>query len=129
MKIKKQTSNSKVTLGKCGEEKAAAYLLSKGYELLCRNFRCRMGEVDIIAKDVRKGGTIVFCEVKTRNNCAFGLPCESVTMHKLKKIKRMADIYAKINKWTANKDFRIDVIEILIMENKAYVRHLENVLS
>lgn len=59
----KQASPPKDTLGDRGENRAARYLREHGYKILIRNFRCPLGEIDIIARD---GGTLVFCEVKTR---------------------------------------------------------------
>ena len=113
-------------LGGFGEEKAAEYLTSGGYEVLCRNFRCRGGEIDIVAKDKETDGLIVFVEVKTRRNRSFGLPCEAVTASKLQRIKKVIKAYSVI-KGCKNANFRIDVIEILIINKKIYIRHLKNV--
>ena len=115
-----------MNLGRFGEEKAAGYLISNGYTVLCRNFRCKAGEIDIIAKDKNTKDLIVFFEVKTRKDRGFGLPCEAVTATKMQKIKRVIKVYAG-TKHCANSDFRIDVIEILLLGKKAYIRHLENV--
>jgi len=117
---------TKADLGRYGEEKAVHYLMSGGYEILCRNFRCKAGEIDIVARDRTKSSLIVFFEVKTRRSCIFGLPCESVTVSKLRKIKRVIREYVDANKhW--NCDFRIDVIEVFVMNQKTYLRHLENI--
>ena len=113
-------------LGHYGEEKAAEYLSSNGYTVLCRNFRCRSGEIDIIARDKSTNGATIFVEVKTRSNRSFGLPCEAVTAAKLNRIKKVIKAYAAIKR-CRNENFRIDVIEILIINKKIYLRHLKNV--
>ena len=66
-------------VGELGEKKAIKYLKENGYKIMQHNFKCRTGEVDIIAMD---GKTIVFIEVKTRRSLSYGLPCESVTAAK-----------------------------------------------
>ena len=113
-------------LGRFGEEKAAEYLISKGYKILCRNFRWKGGEIDIVARDKEKNGLIVFFEVKTRRDRGFGLPGEAVTAAKMRKIKKTIKVFAGM-KYCGDSDFRIDVIEILLLERKTYIRHLKNV--
>ncbi|WP_312353675.1 YraN family protein, partial [Aminipila sp.] len=76
-----------MSLGFQGEEVASNYLKNKGYQVLERNFRCKMGEIDIIAC-IHK--TLVFVEVKTRRNLKFGLPCEAITKNKKVHIKKVA---------------------------------------
>lgn len=73
--------------GSKAEERAAAYLLKKGYRILRRNYRSKTAEIDIIAKD---GPTIVFVEVKSRTSTAFGSPVEAVDAKKQKKMKQAA---------------------------------------
>ena len=118
--------NETIDLGPFGEEKAAEYLTSNGYKILCRNFRCKAGEIDIVATDKQAPGTIIFIEVKTRRNRSFGLPCEAVTGSKLSRIRRVVKSYAAIKR-CSNKNLRIDVIELLILNKKIYIRHLKNV--
>lgn len=81
-----------VTLGRIGEDTAAEILRGNGYKILRRNYRCSLGEVDIIAA---KGLQISFIEVKTRRNRAYGRPCESVGIAKQKHIKDAAVCYLK----------------------------------
>jgi len=123
---KQRSAENKVNLGQFGEQKAVKYLISCGYEILCQNFRCKAGEIDIVARDRARSNLIVFFEVKTRRNRAFGLPCESVTASKVQKIKKVIGVYIKINRHR-NDDFRIDVIEILMLNDKPYIRHLKNI--
>lgn len=109
-------------LGKAGEERAAVYLDSIGYEILERNFRCRFGEIDIIAKD---GDTICFVEVKTRSRTDHGLPCQAVDRKKILRIKRCAYVYLSRSD-IDHKDIRIDIIELLYREGGFSIRHLKN---
>ncbi len=81
-------SNSSV--GRLGEEKACQYLLSQNYSLLARNYRTKLGELDIVAK---KNGIITFCEVKTRIGDAKGKPYEAVDYRKLKHLYNACQLY------------------------------------
>lgn len=112
-----------MSLGKQGEEIAANYLKNKGFRVLERNFRCRLGEIDIVAA---KGKCLVFVEVKTRNSLKYGMPCEAVTPQKLAHIAKTAQFYLLKNH-IKQAEQRIDVIEILCIGEKAYIRHTENV--
>ena len=76
--------------GVLGEELAEIMLLEKGYTILARNFRCRYGEIDIIAA---KNGVLAFVEVKTRLFGSCGRGSESVTAAKRQKIRRCALCY------------------------------------
>ena len=73
-------------LGQEGEDAAAAHYRAAGYSVLARNWRCDEGEIDLIC---RKGGTIVFCEVKTRSTSAFGSPAEAVVPAKRRRLRRL----------------------------------------
>lgn len=112
-----------MNLGEWGENAAEKYLAKKGYQIIEKNFRCKIGEIDIIAKEDE---VLVFVEVKTRKNLNYGLPSESITEAKLHHIKRNVQYYTLIKKlqWM---DLRIDVIEILIRDGKAYIHHIINV--
>jgi putative endonuclease len=74
-------------LGIGGEEAVAAWYQERGYRVLDRNWRCRDGELDLV---LRRGGLVVFCEVKTRTSDAFGLPAEAVGRQKQQKIRLLA---------------------------------------
>jgi putative endonuclease len=73
--------------GISGEDVAAAWYASQGYEVVARNWRCRTGELDLI---VRRGPTFVFCEVKSRRTTAFGAPQEAVSHDKRQRIRHLA---------------------------------------
>ena len=124
---KEPSQENTKTLGQLGEEKAAKYLRSKGYDILCRNFRCKLGEIDIVARSKARKNAIVFFEVKTRTNCEYGLPCESVTPAKIKKLKSVIKTFAAYYNYL-DKDLCIDIIEILMLDGRVYIRHLENVI-
>jgi putative endonuclease len=79
-------SDARVKLGRRGEELAVAELIGSGYEIVARNWRCQVGEVDIVA---RRGATWHFFEVRTRRGREFGAPEESLTPSKQ---QRMIDV-------------------------------------
>ena len=101
--------NTKVK-GNQGEEKACDYLKKQGYRILEQNFRCKVGEVDIIAQD---GEYLVFVEVKYRKNNRHGLPQEAVTFSKQKKISATAGYYIMTHHMKENVSVRFDVVSVL----------------
>ena len=103
--------------GSIGEDLANKYLTQKGYKIVERNYKNRIGEIDIIALDK---GVIVFVEVKYRHNDKFGMPREAVNKNKQFKIRQVATLYLKI-KHKFDSKCRFDVIEIL--DDK--ITHLE----
>ena len=95
--------------GKKGEDAAAEYLQSLGFEILERNFRLAGGEIDIIAEE---SGTLVFIEVRSRQGTRYGLPQETVNYLKQHKVRKMAAFYLK-TKGLWDKNCRFDVIGVL----------------
>jgi len=83
-------TKERISTGKMGEEIAAKHLVGVGYEILERNFRCPLGEMDIVARDHE---TMVFVEVRSRRTDNYGSPLESVGFTKQKKISRVAEYY------------------------------------
>ena len=83
--------NERRALGDRGEQAVTEYLLARGYRLLARNYRCRGGEIDLIA--AAPEGTLCFVEVKTRSPGAIALPRESVTAAKQRRIRTAAGLY------------------------------------
>ncbi len=116
--------NSKIIRGKKGENIAAGFLEKQGMVILERNWRySRVGEIDIIAKE---GDTLVFIEVKARSTIDFGHPVEAISPAKLNTIHQLAEIYANSKACEGYKDFRIDIIGVLI--NKIpKITHLKDV--
>ena len=80
----------RVELGRAGEEAALGLYRRRGYELVARNWRCSIGELDLV---VRRGGILVFCEVKTRKGSAFGAPFEAVHHAKQRKLRALAQAF------------------------------------
>lgn len=95
--------------GAAYEQIAAAHLISKGYEILEFNYRCKMGEIDIIARD---GEYLVFVEVKYRANSQKGNPLEAISMAKQKTISKCALHYMMMNH-LSDVPVRFDVVGIL----------------
>jgi putative endonuclease len=99
----------KDALGRYGEDLAEEHLRRQGMVILARNWRCPVGELDIVARD---GSTLVICEVKTRRSRAYGSPLEAVGPRKLRRLRELA------LRWLDDEgihvpDIRFDVIGIL----------------
>ncbi|MGY2129000.1 YraN family protein [Blastococcus sp. SYSU DS0617] len=108
-------------LGGRGERIAAAYLTDVGLRLLDHNWRCRDGELDIVA---REGAAIVFCEVKTRRGVGFGHPVEAVTPAKQRRLRLLAQRWLAAHDEHAP-DLRFDVVGVLVRPGEpARVTHL-----
>jgi putative endonuclease len=95
-------------LGAAGEERAAAWYLDHGYRVLHRNWRCRDGEIDLVA---RRGRHLVFVEVKTRTTDRFGTPAEAVTVAKQRRLRTLAVRYLEATGERGS--LRFDVVSIL----------------
>jgi len=118
------TSLSRAELGALGEQVAVEHLRALGLRIVQRNWRCRYGELDVIADD---HGTAVFVEVKTRTGDGFGGVEQAVTPRKLRRIRRLAGI------WLAGQDtrwsgVRIDVVGVRLgRRSSPEVMHLTGV--
>ena len=108
-------------LGSRGEALAVAFLQRSGLEIIAQNFRCKGGEVDIVAKD---GDTIVFVEVKTRSNLAYGAPQLAVTPFKQRQISKAALTWLAANR-RHDAPARFDVIAIVV--ESRYCHQLEHI--
>lgn len=111
-------------IGALGENISENYLKDLGYKILEKNFRCKCGEIDLIALSK---GYICFIEVKTRYGTSFGVPAESVTYSKQYKIHKTAQFYILI-KNIMDSNFRFDVIEVLLSgnTNEFLVNHIKD---
>ncbi|MGB9679012.1 MAG: YraN family protein [Thermoanaerobacteraceae bacterium] len=105
--------NNKI-LGNLGENIASEYLKNSGYKIIKKNFKCKIGEIDIIAK---YKNTIYFIEVKTRTSIKYGVPAESVNFYKQARIIKVAQFYLSQNPIFDNLPIGFDVIEIYINKN------------
>ena len=95
-------------MGRAGEQRACEFLRKKGFKIIVANYKTFVGEIDIIAEDA---GTLVFIEVKTRMDDAFGAPSEAVNRKKQEKYLKVASEYLQKNKKN-DSPCRFDVIEI-----------------
>ena len=100
---------AKDTLGRRGEQLAADYLLGAGMSIIERNWRCPLGEIDLIARD---GNETVFVEVKTRAGLGYGHPLESITAAKLARLRRLAASWCEAHPGEAA-SIRIDAVAIV----------------
>ncbi len=122
---KNDMKTEKQLMGEMGEDAACRELAEKGHRILQRNYRCRLGEIDIISLD---GDTLVFTEVKTRSSCAFGTPAEAVNYRKRKKIINSANCFLKEQKLCGFL-CRFDVMEVLRDGEKLSCRHITDAFS
>ncbi len=105
--------------GDAGEILAAKFLHKKGFQIVERNYKNKLGEIDIIAIDK---GVLIFIEVKSRTTLQFGRPYEAVDFRKQQKIRRIAELYL-VTKHKYYSDCRFDIIEVL---DDKILNHIEN---
>jgi len=108
--------------GEKGEDIACDYLRSRGYRIVERNYRCPLGEIDIVARD---GDAIVFVEVKSRKSEEFGDPQLAVGMEKQKKVSRISLTYLK-NKDLYPCNARFDVVAIKMLPEGSTIELIQN---
>ena len=117
--------NPKKLRGDWGEAYTAAYLRRQGYAIVASQFRCRMGEIDLIA---RKDGVLCFVEVKTRSQGAIADPAEFVDQYKQERIIQTAKLFLAQN--PTEKQPRFDVIEVFLQKDGTKsIKHLENAFA
>ncbi|TDD52398.1 YraN family protein [Kribbella antibiotica] len=97
-------------VGQFGEDLASRYLTTQGLVILERNWRCEIGEIDIVA---REGDTLVICEVKTRRGLGYGTPLESITYRKLTTLRKLAGAWLRSHD-VRPREVRIDVVAVVI---------------
>jgi putative endonuclease len=110
------------TLGRVGEDAAASFYQCSGYELVDRNYRAGRGEIDLV---VRRGPTIVFCEVKTRRDDSFGAPYEAVNPDKQRRLRHLAA------RWLADRrpgpvEVRFDVVSVIVRAGRVELEYIED---
>ena len=112
-------------IGRWGEERAAQYLSRRGYTITGMNYRCRMGEIDVIAENRKY---VVFCEVKLRKSAAFAEAREFVTAAKQDRLRAAASMWLSQN--GTDRQPRFDIIEIYAPngadEKSCTLNHIEN---
>jgi putative endonuclease len=112
-------------IGQTGEDMAAQYLVSKGWQLIARNWRTKRGELDIAAHD---GLQLVIVEVRTTTSQQFGLGLESVGTRKQEQVRRVAMEFIQQHNY-AHLAVRFDVISVLLSKDREFIdlQHLEGV--
>ena len=104
---------NKRAVGTKFEQEAANYLMKNGYHILQNNFRCKIGEIDLIAKNE---GYLCFIEVKYRSGLSKGYPAEAINLNKIRKITRTAEFYMLLHKIPQDTPCRFDAVVILDRE-------------
>ena len=114
-------------LGRLGEAFAREMLEKEGFKVIFQNYRCKIGEIDIICEKER---LLVFCEVKCRQSIVFGIPAEAVDAKKIRHIRRVASWYLaqkmRINRLYSDYEMRFDVIEAVFVGDEYELNHIEN---
>jgi putative endonuclease len=113
--------------GSLGEQIASEYLKKKGYRVLETNYRCRGGEIDIVA---RHQDYLVFIEVRTKTNLNFGSPEESITERKMEHLRLAANYYIQ-ERSGFSESWRIDVVLVELTEGKkpSRIEVIENAIE
>ena len=101
---------AKDAVGQYGEGLAARYLVDAGFTILERNWRCPLGEVDIVARD---GDSLVICEVKTRTGTSHGTGLEAITGQKATRLRRLAAYWLEVHS-VQPEAVRIEVVSVLV---------------
>ncbi len=114
-------ANERLALGARGEAAARAYLRQRGYSIEATNYRCRWGEIDIVAS---QGEVLVFVEVRTRRGEAFGSPQESITPRKRERLVLAAQHY--LQEHSAEPHWRIDLVAVEA-DGRGAVRRIQQV--
>jgi putative endonuclease len=107
-------------LGRRGEAVAEAFLRTRAYTIVARNYRCRAGEIDLVALD---GPVLVFVEVRSRRGTALGTPLESVDGRKQAQVARVARHFLASRRWH-DRDARFDVVGIRFDTEPPAVEHV-----
>ncbi|MGB9699237.1 MAG: YraN family protein [Thermodesulfobacteriota bacterium] len=115
-------NKERISLGKIGEELALAHLKKMKYKILERNYKCPLGEVDLVARDKN---TLVFIEVKTRKTKDFGGPAAAVDLRKQRQLSKVALHYLNQNKLN-NVPARFDVVAIELISPAARIEVIRN---
>ena len=97
------TAQQRQAMGRYGEDSALRHLTEMGMAVLDRNWRCELGEIDLVLRD---GDVLVFCEVKTRATAAYGSPLEGVTPDKLARLRRLGA------RWLEERGLRVREVRI-----------------
>ena len=108
--------------GDRGEDLAAAFFIANGFEVVCRNWSCRMGEIDLVCA---KDGVTHFVEVKTRRTTDFGHPEEAITRKKLEHLSRAIEEYLRQHPVTG---YQADALAISLTDGSPSFHYVEQIL-
>jgi putative endonuclease len=123
--MRRSPGRSATAIGSAAERAAASFLHARGYHVLEHNFRCRGGEIDLIALD---GGTLVFVEVKLRRTLSRGAPIEAVTPQKQSRLARAAQSYLAFSGRVFPR-IRFDVISVMRTSARTEITHFKAAFS
>ncbi|UCH01083.1 MAG: YraN family protein [Deltaproteobacteria bacterium] len=115
-------TKERITLGRLGEDLARERLKDLGYRILKTNYRCPLGEIDLVARD---GDVLVFVEIKTRKNESLGQVKEAVTRRKQSQLSKVALAYMKSNNLWRSKA-RFDVVAIRLIDGKREIEIIKD---
>ena len=115
-------TRERLDLGKLGEELALKKVKRLGYRCIARNYRCALGEIDLIAKD---GDCLVFIEIKTRRGRSLGSIKEVIDTRKKRQLSKVALAYMKSNNYCDVKS-RFDVVAISLNQDKEQIEVIQN---
>jgi putative endonuclease len=115
-------TKERITLGRLGEDLARERLKDLGYRILKTNYRCPLGEIDLVARD---GDVLVFVEIKTRRNESLGQAKEAVTRRKQSQLSKVALAYMKSNNLWRSKA-RFDVVAIRLIDGKREIEIIKD---
>ena len=107
-------------LGRRGEDLAESVFRRLGFAIVQRNYRCRHGEIDLIA---RRGRVLVFCEVKTRRTDMWGTPAEAVGLRKQSRLRRLAAAWLAEHA-VGRMQVRFDVVSVIVRPDQSEVTHI-----
>jgi putative endonuclease len=113
---------SRSTLGRCGEDAAGDAYLRRGYRVLARNWRCRLGELDLV---LERRGVLVFCEVKARRGGPFAGGYEAVDWRKRSKVRALAEAFLQETGFRPHA-IRFDVASIAVARGRSDVEVFED---
>lgn len=115
----------RLQVGQIGELAARQHLEAIGYEITAINYRCKLGEIDIVALD---GSSVVIVEVRTKTSSACGAPEESITAEKARRLRRLALFYLQ-SVYKREVACRIDLIAIMLDRKDLTVKYLRHIKS
>jgi putative endonuclease len=119
-------TRSRLATGRLGEQAAVAHLMARGWRIVGENWRCALGEVDIVAMD---GPSLVIVEVRTRRTDRFGPPEDSIDARKRRKLVALGQAYVQNARWDG--PWRIDVVAVNLAPNGdvCRLRHYPNAIG